>query len=59
MGSKDSDQTGQMPDAQADLSLRCAHRSFVGFVMLRLIYAIDELKSSARFSAGECSVPVE
>ena len=35
MHSKDSDQTGRMP--QADLSLRWAHTHFVGFVMSWLI----------------------
>ena len=28
-------------DAQADLSLRCAHTHFAGFVMRRLIYGVD------------------
>ena len=37
--SEDSDQTGQI-DAQADLSLRCAHTHFVGFVMSWLIWTI-------------------
>ena len=35
--SEDSDQTGLMPIAQADMSLRWAQSQFVGFVMRQFI----------------------
>ena len=37
---------GYWADAQADLSLRCAHTHFVDFVMSRLIYCYNHSELS-------------